>query len=352
VVKVPGEHRVPIRCRRGGPDNGEPKQAAVYIRRPKPESAPIEEPHEWDDLFERCIRARRDETVEHFMAVVRAVGVEGLAEALGSVTGAGASGPRKAVDEFRRTSTDRFGELVSQHGLQHLYEHGLWSVSYAVVPSAGPVPLQRLLEMLTDAAGNETGWPPWWVPTREGITPYTFDDMIECWLAEPEAPPPGPDDWLRTALGPKDGAHADFWRASPAGHLFLARGYQEDGRQGSTPGEQLDFTTVPIWRLAECLLQAQRFALEYGGPDSTVAFSIRWEGLAGRTLISVTEREINPRRSNQDVVESYGEFAAAGMKGRLAEIVQELARPLYAAFEFFDPPLSLYEEELARMLDR
>ena len=221
-----------------------------------------------------------------------------------------------------------------------------------MIPSAGPVPLQRLLEMLTEAAGSETGWPPWWVPTREGITPYFVDDLIECWLAEPNAPPPGPGDWLRTAMGPRDGAHADFWRAVARGHLFLARGYQEDGRQGSTPGEHLDFTTVPIWRLAECLLHAQRFALEYGGSDSTVAFSIRWEGLAGRTLVSFTDREVKPRRCNQDVVESYGEFAAAGIRSRLAEIVQELARPLSRRFEFFDPPLGLYEEELTRMLDR
>lgn len=352
VVKVPGEHRVPIRCRAGGPDNGEPKKGAVYIRRPKPESAPIQEPHEWDDLFERCIRARRDELIEGFMAVVGAVGVEGLSEALEKTGALGAPGPRKAVEEFRHASTHRLDELVAEHGLQQMYEHGVWRVSYAVIPSAGPVPLPRLLEMLTEVAGNETGWPPWWVPTRKGILPYVFDDMIECWLAEPDALPPGQEDWLRTAMGPRDGAHADFWRASPAGLLFLARGYQEDGRQGTTQGVHLDVTTVPIWRLAECLLHSQRFALEYGGPDSTVAFSVRWEGLADRTLVSVTDREVTPRRCNQDVVESYGEFAAAGLRGRLAEVVQELARPLYAAFEFFDPPLSLYEEELKRMLDR
>ena len=145
-------------------------------------------------------------------------------------------GPRKAVEEFREAADHWLDQLVLEHSLQHLYEPGLWSVSYAVIPSAGPVPLQRLLEMLTEAAGSETGWPPWWVPTREGITPYFVDDLIECWRGEPNAPPPGPGDWLRTAMGPRDGADADFWRASPAGHLFLARGYQEDGTPGLDSG--------------------------------------------------------------------------------------------------------------------
>ncbi len=352
VVKVPGDHRVPIRCRRGGPDNGEPQKGAVYTRRPKPESAPIEEPHEWDDLFERCIRVRRDELIEGFMAVVGAIGVEGLADVLGKGEGSGAAGGLKnAVLDFRRSSANRFARLQEEHGLQELYGNGVWSVSYAVAPPPGAMPLPRLLEVLTEVAGSETGWPPWWVPTREGIRPYPHEDTIECWLAEPGAPQPDPENWLRTALGPKDSAHADFWRASPAGQLFLARGYQEDGRQGSEPGQLLDFTTVPIWRLAECLLHAQRFALEYGGSDATVAFSIRWEGLANRTLVSIaSDREIHPRRCNQSAVESYGEFSAAGLRGRLPEVVQELARPLYTAFEFFDPPLSLYEEEIARML--
>jgi hypothetical protein len=351
VVKVPGEHRVPIRCRRGGPDNGEPQKGVVYIRRPKPESGPVEEPHEWDDLFERCIRVRRDELVEGFMAVVGAIGVEGLSEVLSKKgDGAGSSEPKEAVVSFRLSSSDRFDEIQKEHGVQDLYAHGIWSVSYAVTPSPGTMPLPRLLEILTEVAGSETGWPPWWVPTREGIRPYPYEDMIECWLAEPDAPTSDPENWLRAALGPKDSAHADFWRASPAGQLFLARGYQEDGRQGSEPGQHLDFTTVPIWRLGECLLHAQRFALECGGSDATVAFSIRWEGLANRTLVSLTDREINPRRCNQDTVESYAEFSAAGLRGRLPEVLQELARPLYTAFEFFDPPLSLFEEEIARML--
>jgi transcriptional regulator with XRE-family HTH domain len=355
VVKVPGEHRVPIRCRRGAPDPlREPKKGEVYIRRPKPESAPIEEPHEWDDLFERCIRARQDDLIEAFMKVVGAVGTGTLSEVFGASgdpsEGGGPAGPRALVEDFRRSSNDRFLQLQAEHELEDRYAHGVWTVSYAVIPAAVGIQLPRLMTLLVEAAGSETGWPPWWVPTREGIEPYPHDEMIECWLAEPGAT--SPEDPLSAALYRKDAAHSDFWRASPNGRLFLARGYQEDGLQGREPGTILDFTTIPIWRLAECLLHAQRFALEAGGPDASVAFLIRWEGLAGRTLVSLTDRDVDSRLCRQDAVESYGLYAAASIRGRLAEIVQELASPLYAAFEFFDPAPRLYEDELKRMLER
>jgi len=353
VVKVPGDHRVPVRCRRGAPDPlREPKKGEVYIRRPKPESAPVEEPHEWDDLFERCIRARQDELIDAFMKVAGVIGPDGLVGILGGSGGAGDAqpGPQATVEEFRRVSTDRFLQLQTEHELIDRYAHGVWSVSYASVPNPADIPLSRLMELLERVAGSETGWPPWWVPTREGIAPYVFDDMIECWLAEPNAEPP--EDAFAAALVRKDAAHSDFWRASPKACLFLARGYQEDGLAGRAPGTILDLTTIPIWRLGECLLHAQRFALEVDGPDANVAFSIRWEGLAGRTLVSLTDRDVNPRVCHQNVVESYGLYSAASMRGRLPEIVQELARPLYATFEFLDPPLNLYEEELERMLER
>jgi hypothetical protein len=359
VVKIPGDHRVPIRCRRGAPDPlREPKKGEVYIRRPKPESAPVEEPHEWDDLFERCIRARQDELIEAFMKVAGVIGPEGLLGVLGGSEGSesdkgvggGQAGPRASVEAFRRSSTDRFLHLQTEHELVDRYAYGVWSVSYATVPTPAHIPLPRLMEILERVAGSETGWPPWWVPTREGIAPYVYDDMIECWLAEPDAKPP--EDALAAALFRKDAAHSDYWRASSNACLFLARGYQEDGLAERHPGTILDFTTIPIWRLAECLLHAQRFALEAGGPDANVAFSIQWEGLAGRTLVSLTDRDVDPQVCRQGSVQSYGLYSAASIRGRLPEIVQELARPLYAAFEFLDPPLSLYQEEIERMLER
>lgn len=352
VIKVPGGHSVPIRCRRGAPDPiREPKKGEVYVRRPKPESAPIQEPHEWDDLFDRCIRSRQDELVEAFIKIVDALEADGPSEMFDHGRRRSATvkeiSTRALGEEFRRSSTERFLRLQAEHDLETRYALGVWSVSYAVQP-AGSLPMPKLLKHLEKAAGSETGWPPWHIPTREAIRPYDYDNTLECWLAEPNAK--SPEDPLAAMLDPKDAAHSDFWRASPAGQLFLARGYQEDGFLERNLGTVLELTITPIWRLAECLLHAQRFALAFGGPAAGVSFDIRWEGLKGRRLTSFTDGDASPQRCLRESVESYGFFPAASIGGRLAEIVQELAAPLYAAFEDSNPALGLYEEEIGRML--
>ena len=53
----------PILTKNNGPEgiNGRiigVDRAKVYIRKPRPETAPITEPHEWIPLFDRCLAAR------------------------------------------------------------------------------------------------------------------------------------------------------------------------------------------------------------------------------------------------------------------------------------------------------
>ena len=111
---------------------------------------------------------------------------------------------------------------------------------------------------------------------------------------------------------------------------------------------------MPIWRLGEILLHASRLAARISDSEATIAALVRWEGLEGRQLTSFAspDRHLTPRETREDAIESYGEFPVAALTDALPEVVHELARPLYAAFDFFDPPLRLYEEELDRMRSR
>ena len=54
---------------------------------------------------------------------------------------------------------------------------------------------------------RHTGRTPFWVPTREGITPYIYDGNVDCWL--------GPDGDNRNS------ANSDYWRASLGAQMFL-----------------------------------------------------------------------------------------------------------------------------------
>jgi hypothetical protein len=133
------------------------------------------------------------------------------------------------------------------------------------------------------------------------------------------------------------------------------RGYQEDGpdveQRGFTPGTVLD-VTVPVWRVGEALLHAQMLASNIGEGDIEVGFRVRYTGLAGRSLVSVSgDRLIFPGRdiSRQHAVVLDTTVEASAIQDRLPEIVHSLLVPLYELFSFFELPTVLVQEELGKM---
>lgn len=270
IILVPGGHRVPIRAKRDGPGNCHVRQNTYYIRRPGPSSEPPRTAQEWDDLLRRCLFAQREELLNSIRAIF-----------LGKISSreADLETARKALDEWILQSRVRWEEVVTQRLGQNgrkRYEHGIWSVAYAIIGDFEPPSLSGLKELLMKVEGHESGWPPWWVPTQDPIKPYPYEGVVECLIAEPEH-----DGFF------SDGAHSDFWRASSEGKLFLLRGYQDDGHdaqeKGIQPGTVFDFV-LPIWRVAECLLHAHRLATRLAGQSASVLIRFTWEGLANRVL--------------------------------------------------------------------
>jgi transcriptional regulator with XRE-family HTH domain len=200
--------------------------------------------------------------------------------------------------------------------------------------------LKEFLDVLNRVAGHETGWPPWWLPSRPEIAPYPKDEMIECWLKE-------------TTF--KDPAHADYWLADPKGRMFLVRGYQEDSTDKFLPGTVFDLT-LPVWRVAECLLHAKRLAIELGGEQARVDVAFEWGGLKGRTLTAWAEPMrmlFEGRSAKQDSVRTSIVAVAADINpATLPTLVSELTIPLYNIFDFFEPQRSLFVEEIEKMLGR
>jgi hypothetical protein len=93
-----------------------------------------------------------------------------------------------------------------------------------------------------------------------------------------------------------DSAHADFWRASPEGRMFLLRGYIEDSVQTLAglpsldgrkiePGKTFDLENT-TWSIGECFLHAVNVAsLLAPGRDVRLHLQARWYGVAGRRLV-------------------------------------------------------------------
>lgn len=328
VIDVPGGSSVPVRAKRGGPDGRHVTHNEYYIRRPGPESAPPQTAREWDELLRRCLSASRDDLLDRIRNIL--VGID-------APRSGGADEWAGKLEEWTDSSVEVWQERVeeSYEGLDASpYRHGYWTFSYSIEETFEQPTLPDLKEILREVKGHETGWPPWIVSENDV---YPRDETVEAWLVDPERGDP---------------AHADFWRATPLGKLFLLRAYQEDGMDGVDPGMALDIV-LPIWRVGECLLHASRLARELCEGDPSISVEIRWHGIEGRTLVSVANRRRDMwggRQAHQNDLTVKNTFSVVDVEDNLPEVVESLIQPLYQAFDFFDPPAEIYQEELDRML--
>jgi hypothetical protein len=333
IIVVPGNHRVPIRTKKNGPNQRHVHKNTYPIRRPGPKSEPPMTGQEWDDLIGRCVRAARENLLDNIRDIF--FGFRDLSSALTPQ-----EEKKKRLDSWIDTSKERWKSLVEEKlgdEKPSRYSKGIWYVAYSFVDEIQPLDLADLMDAIKKVEGHESGWPPWWVPTRTGIAPYSYGGLIECFL------------------GPKgitgDAAHSDFWLASPHGMMFLLRGYQEDSTGGFEPGTRLDLI-LPIWRVGECLLHAERLANAIGHPSTAIIFRVTWTGLTGRRLVDWASRgmrHLDYGPSQQESVASEIVISADRISPTLPEIVGALTKPLYEIFDFFRLPPQMIQDELARM---
>jgi hypothetical protein len=108
LVVVRGGHRAPIMAKRNGPDGGELRQRAMYIRRAGPKSEEPRSAQEMNDLFDRCFANRRDEVgnlIRSILAGAVPVSIVGLEPA--------AHPPR--LNTWVAESCTRWADLVDRY---------------------------------------------------------------------------------------------------------------------------------------------------------------------------------------------------------------------------------------------
>ena len=332
IVIVPGGHQVPIRSKRDGPNGQVISQYSYYIRRPGPQSEIPQSGREWDALVRRCIHNAREEILDQFRQIT-----SGEAGSIPAPEGE-LEGANRWFDE----SVHRWQELTDELAADHVarLRHGRWAFAYQLFDDQlEAIRGADLLRRLADGVVRHTGWPPFWVPTREGIAPYIQDQNVECWLG-----PDGDD---------REPSHCDFWRVSPSGQFFILRGHEDDDLQHrqAEPGKEFD-VTLPTWRLGEVLLHAESMARQFEVPSARVVLVAEWTGLEDRSLSSWANRNRNlleRRHSRQNAYRTNASVQADQIPQTLPEIVNSLLGPLYELFNFFELPGYLVAEELLRM---
>jgi len=243
----------------------------------------------------------------------------------------------KVLGDWMAESRRRWSNLVGQVADEepaYLLPHGLWQAGYMVEGEFEQPSLRDLMSLLKRVQGHESGWPPWWVPTRDGIRPYPYGGHVECWLGRDK---------------PGDPGHADFWRASPLGRMYLLRGYREDGSDQDVEPASVLWVTLPVLRVGECLLHAHRLGRDLAGDGARVVFRAAWEGLSGRLLKNRQYRGPEAPRTQQDAVVSDIIVSAADIPSALPDIVERLTLPLYEAFNFERPPTEFFQKVLKEM---
>jgi transcriptional regulator with XRE-family HTH domain len=334
VVAIPGGHRVPVRARRAGPNGVTVQLHAIYVRKPGPRSEPPQSASDWDTLLGRCLAARRDELFDQIRDLIT-----------GAVTPAAPADRPERLQEWIDRCLERWRQLTATLPADDSRRcpHGFHWFAYQLGGAVRAVRGAEFAELLHRSVVRHSGWPPFWYPTRAGIEPYPFDDLVECWLGRDEQDPF------------RDAAHSDFWRISPDGFAFLLRGYQEDGGEGRmdrppAPGTVFDIT-LPTWRVGEVMLHAESLAASLIEGEATVNFRMRYEGLADRSLTSLSGKRMlmDGHVSRQDAITLETNVAAGSISPNLPEIVRPLLEPLYSLFDFFRLPAALVVEELAEM---
>lgn len=338
VIVVPGGHRVPIRARRAGPNGNTVEANAIYIRKPGPRSEKPDSAQDWDGLLARCLANRRDEMFDQIRSVIE-----------GAVPQVARPPEPAALDRWIEVCLERWHErimlLPPESGPR--CPHGFYYFAYEIGGELRMIEPAQRPEVLRRAVVRHTGWPPFWYPTRNGITPYPLDGSTECWLANDA----GPD------AGYPDPAHADFWRISDDAKTFLLRGYQEDGleaqRSGRAPPvpKTLFDITLPIWRAGEALLHAASLSRQLVEGPATIDFVAFYGGLSGRHLTSLSGNRMvfENRIARQASITLRTKINADAIGTNLPEIVRPLLAPLYNLFDFFHLSMDLVTEELARM---
>lgn len=330
IIVVPSDLTVPVMSKRGCPDVIE--QHRCYVRKPGPRSEEPQTSEEWRNLLNRCIQAGRENMLEAIRAILL-----GRVEPQNPET--------KALGELQTyciQARERWKELVANQpeGSPARFPHGYYEMGFSLVgaqPANGPTEVR---DRLTTARRIKlTGWSPFLEMSTPGWVPYPHEKFVEAWIGRPVRP---------DSMEPNP-ARCDFWRVSIDGNLYTIRGYKEEAQFQA--GTTFD-VNLPIWRIAEGLLFANRFGETFDGVEE-IAIQCRFTVLNGHRLTCAKGRPfLDEHISSTNEVTLTGRATPLQMQDNLAEILHSLLLPLYERFNFFKLPFNLIEEELADLRHR
>lgn len=322
ILIVPSHGTTPVVCTR---DSSITRRGAIYVRKPGPVCEEPQSPAEWAPVIRRATLAERME-------------LTAISDSL-TLKRTSRRAATKADLFIRHVdfADSRFRELCSTFETESVKKaKGRWTIAHQIVPSPLPVSLSRLLSILDDSEGHETGWPIGVTLDKEEYRPRPLGRAIEAWIA----------DGIITD-------HLDYWYARPDSFFFATRGLQED--LSMQPGGGVFEWILPIWRMGEGILHAVRMDRAFGSNSNFSRFLARYDGLAGRTLWNSRPEIQGPMQRHICRVDTWSNEIRVPKEldlEILTSLLVSLLSSLYEQFDFFEMPRNVYLMELKKMVER
>ena len=301
---------------------GEIVQNSYYIRKPGPRSEEPRTEGEWRVLLNRCMMEANRSTT-------------GSVEAQNSMS--------NSLDDLQPYCTaahDRWKELVSgeEDHSPARFPHGYYEMAFSLIGATPANSLDELRNRLSDAGRVDlSGWPPFLYASGQA---RPHDDFVEAWLGQPD----------HNDRRHRESYQYDFWRASRDGKLYTIRGYREDDERDHKPPGRMFHVTLPIWRVGEGLLFANRFATTFEEVDQ-IAVYCRFAGLENRCLVFTHSNVLLPMGNpcSTGEVMLTGQITQQQVQDDLAEVLHPLLRPLYEKFDFYELSFDQVAKELQHL---
>lgn len=337
VIVVPGPHIVPIRAKRGGPENQHVKNHSYYIRRPGPISEPPQTGKEWDELLRRCIVASRNDLLDSIRMILSGDTEE--AESDFEVL-------NKWFMELHETWNKKNQQKV-ERGESDRYKYGVQYGGYRIIGTFEEPGRRDLLTYLNDIDNFGTVFPMWMFLNNPDFSPYAIDDEIEAWNFQDRLP---------------NGAHSEYWRASPKGMCFSLRGYFEDIQHpDNMPIGTLMRDVTPIFTVGMTLIHSYRLMEKLGCENGEVEYLFTWTGLKDRTIIRDQGQlfgldyplfRTQGYKSHGDTISTSAKIKQSILMENLQEHVYKITRNLYESFGFYEVSKKLIEQKVNQLLNK
>ncbi len=300
---------------------------------------------DWPDLMQICFDNREADIGRFIRRQLSNIDLPQFVEALRSLP---ELAPQSEIDinqatAFHLDSRERFLKRLQEEKLS--MPPGYWEATFVISPPVQEYNAnERFMNLIISANPRLTGDPPWTGPSYVKRADFTQSSCE--FLHHPAARHPS--------------GQLDFWRASPAGRFYHCRALEEDTEVFPVQppeGQALDFS-IAIFRAAEVLAIALSIGRSMVSEpiNHTLSFVFTWTGLKDRKLGCWADPGRAPglggRQAIDDAVCCKLAVPLDSPNSTIAQYVQRVTAPLFAAFGGFELDPSVTEDLTRQVIER